>query len=178
MACERTHVDDTSYRRLVVKEKEAVSDLLWEFCFIWLQIWWSVNSQYDTCLVAWLPQQHVHGRFSSTWCAICWDRVWIVAQFGAISVWWKAEAYGLQWFRLGWPSCVQKVCIEWMFDDGWHFALLVIKDAGLDSLEQCRGWGVCSSEHLLWCNLHGRCLEFVFEQNLSIQLLIDNSAAR
>ena len=23
MACERTHVDDTSYRRLVVKEKEA-----------------------------------------------------------------------------------------------------------------------------------------------------------
>ena len=26
MACERTHVDDTSYRRLVVKEKEAFAD--------------------------------------------------------------------------------------------------------------------------------------------------------
>ena len=28
MACERTHVDDTSYRRLVVKEKEAHGERL------------------------------------------------------------------------------------------------------------------------------------------------------
>ena len=71
-------------------------------------------------------------------------------------MWWKAEAFGLQWLRLGWPSWFQKVCFKWMSDDGWRFALLVIKDAGLDSLEQCRGWGLRGSEHLLWWYLHGQ----------------------
>ena len=46
MACERTHVDDTSYRRLVVKEKEAISHM-----HEILQMLWKPNCICDFTLV-------------------------------------------------------------------------------------------------------------------------------